>query len=300
MVQTVLILGASGKIGRHAAAAFGQAGWNVRLYDRPRGDMTAQAQGAQVIVNGLNPPAYHAWDRLIPEITEQVITAAKASGATVIIPGNVYNFGDQPGEWGPDTPHRPVARKGHIRETMERRFEASGVQTIVLRGGDFISGTPTGDDVMGALYLRAFTKGRITAPADPDTMHAFCYLPDWAKAARLLAEKRADLPAFTELTIGGANFTVNEIKTGLEALTGTPLKVTRFPWWALTLAAPFWELARELREMRYLYDTPHSLSDTALRAMLPEFVPTPREAVLRAMLPRDVHPHEAMAEHRHA
>ena len=56
MTKTVLILGASGKIGRHSAAAFQKAGWTVRAYDRKTESMTRAAMGADVIVNGLNPP----------------------------------------------------------------------------------------------------------------------------------------------------------------------------------------------------------------------------------------------------
>jgi len=56
MTQTVLILGGSGKIGSHAATAFWNAGWTVRHYDRKTGDMTSAAMGADVIINGLNPP----------------------------------------------------------------------------------------------------------------------------------------------------------------------------------------------------------------------------------------------------
>ena len=86
MTQTVLILGGSGKIGTHAAEAFWNAGWTVRQYDRSTDDMTTAAMGADVIVNGLNPANYANWAKNIPAITQQVIAAAKASGATVIIP----------------------------------------------------------------------------------------------------------------------------------------------------------------------------------------------------------------------
>src|SRR5690606_11144032 len=85
MAKQVLILGASGKIGSHSARAFAHAGWSVRNYDREAGNMSAAAEGADVIVNGLNPPAYHDWEHLVPAITEQVIAAARASGATVIL-----------------------------------------------------------------------------------------------------------------------------------------------------------------------------------------------------------------------
>ncbi|MEP5151864.1 MAG: epimerase, partial [Planktotalea sp.] len=99
MTQTVLILGGSGKIGKHSSTAFEGAGWTVRQFDRKTGDMVKAAQGGDVIVNGLNPAKYHDWARTIPAITAQVIAAAKTSGATVIIPGNIYNFGNRGGEF---------------------------------------------------------------------------------------------------------------------------------------------------------------------------------------------------------
>ncbi|MBC7676083.1 MAG: NAD-dependent epimerase/dehydratase family protein, partial [Rhodoferax sp.] len=77
MPQTVLILGASGLFGSHAATAFQDAGWTVRRYIRGT-DMGRAAIGADLIVNALNPPKYHNWARLIPQITAQVIAAAKA------------------------------------------------------------------------------------------------------------------------------------------------------------------------------------------------------------------------------
>ena len=131
MPQTVLILGASGRAGHHSATAFEDAGWMVRRFDR-RDDMTHAAEGADVILNGLNPPDYHDWKSTIPAITAQVIEAAKSSGATVILPGNVYHFGNQPGTWSEKTPPNPVSRKGQIRLEMERVYEASGVQTLSL------------------------------------------------------------------------------------------------------------------------------------------------------------------------
>lgn len=95
-MAVVLVAGASGLFGARAAQAFQAAGWQVRRYQRGT-DMNEAAMGADVIVNALNPPMYHDWAGLIPQITAQVLAAARASGATVIVPGNVYPYGDQPG-----------------------------------------------------------------------------------------------------------------------------------------------------------------------------------------------------------
>lgn len=274
----VLILGASGRIGRHSTAAFEAAGWDVRAYDRATGDMTAAAKGCDVIVNGMNPQNYHDWTGIIPQITRNVIVAAKASGATVIIPGNVYHFGDQGGVWSETTPAHPVSRKGQVRLEMEQAFAQSGVQTIVLRAGNFIDPDLRGC-VMGAVYLPQIKGGKITLPGPAETRQAMCYLPDWARAAVSLAEMRAQLALFEDIPFAGHTLTGAQIKAGMEQTTGRTLKFTGFPWWVMRLTSPFWELARELREMRYLWSVDHALSGDRLRAVLPEFEVTPIEEV---------------------
>ena len=284
MTGTVLILGANGKTGAHSAAAFSRAGWTVRRFTRGE-DMTQAAQGADVIVNGLNPPDYHDWARQIPAITEQVLAAARASGATVIVPGTVYPFAMRGGIWSELTPHLPATRKGRIRAQMEADYRDSGVQTIVLRAGSFIDPDGQGD-VMSRLHLREIAKGRITALGPTDMFHAFCYLPDWADAAVGLAAKRSTLDRFEDIPFPGHAFTINDLKDALEAGLGRPLKVSGFPWALLWLASPVWELGREMYEMRALWRTPHMLDGTRLTALLPDFKATPLHTVMTAGLPR--------------
>ena len=298
MSQTALILGGSGKIGTHAARAFRVAGWNVRLYRRDT-DMTAAAQGADVIVNGLNPPNYHNWARIIPEITAQVIAAARASGATVIIPGNVYNFGDTPGTWDEHTPHRPTTRKGRIREDMERAYRAAGIQTIVLRAGNFID-PDRNKDIFSMVMLPGIGRGRLVYPGKPGTMQAYAWLPDWAKAAVMLAEKRGALGLFEDVPLGGLAFSAEELRAQLQGILDRPVRITGFPWLTIRMTSPFWELARELLEMRYLWNTDHRLSERRLKELLPEYMPTPLAEVLRLSLPGDVYPDHAVPGRRSA
>ncbi|SFR99792.1 NAD-dependent epimerase/dehydratase family protein [Yoonia litorea] len=296
-MPSVLILGGNGKIGQRSAEAFAAAGWTVRHYDRKTGDMTKAAKGADVIVNGLNPPNYHNWATVIPQITRQVIAAARASGATVIIPGNVYNFGDQPGVFDENTPHLATTRKGRTRIEMEKAYRDSGVQTIILRAGNFIDPDGNGD-IMSLFVLRDVAKGKITAGSDPDTLQAYAYVPDWARAAVMLAEKRETLAQFEDIPFEGHSFTINELRNTLARYTGRTFKISRFPWWMMTILSPFWELARELREMRYLYALNHSVNCEKLHRLLPDFQPSSREAVMCAGLPADIHPNQTMRSDR--
>ena len=272
MSGTVLVLGASGNFGARMAEAFAAAGWKVRRYRRGT-DMAAAAKGADLIVNGLNPPMYHNWATLIPQITDQVIAAGLASGATVLIPGNVYPYGVEPAPWGPATPHRPVARKGTIRATMEARYKAAttqGLRVIILRAGDFLD-ERSKTTAMASFYLRRLNAGVITAGGAADVPRAYAYLPDMARAAVALADQRATLPAFADIPFAGLTFTMTDLRDELARQMRRPLVIKPFGWWMMRLLAPFWELARELPEMRYLYDTPHRLDPAPLMALLPGF-----------------------------
>ena len=293
MTITVLILGASGKIGAHSGAAFRHAGWQLRIYDRAGGDMTAAARGVDVIINGLNPPGYHNWASLIPQITKQVIAAASASGATVFVPGNVYNFGTTPGVWSQDTPHRAKTRKGRIRIEMEQAYRASGVRTVILRAGNFIDPDHNGD-VMSLMYLRTIAKGRITAAGKTDVMQAYCYLPDWARAVVGLSEKRAQLQVFEDIPFAGHSFTVQDLHQHLQQVLRRKISIVHFPWLVMTLAAPFWEMAREMNEMRYLWSTEHRLDGAKLARLLPGFEASSMHTVMTAGLPADIHPDQSV------
>ncbi len=281
MERTALVLGASGGFGGQVALALQATGWTVRRYRRGT-DMTLAAKGADLIVNGLNPPAYHNWDKLIPEITTSVLAAGKASGATLLVPGNVYPYGTEPGPWNADTPHRPISRKGRIRAEMEARYRAAagqGQRTILLRGGDFLlPGAP--QMVMNRLILGEVAKGKITTLGDPDAFHAYAYLPDMARAAVALVDLGPVLPAYADIPYGGHAFTISELAARIARMSGRPMRIKRFPLWIFTLTSPVWELARELREMLYLFDHPHRLDPVPLRHWLPDWQDTPLDQVI--------------------
>lgn len=283
MSRNVLITGATGRVGRHAAREFRRAGWNVQLFRRGD-DLTRCAAGVDVIVNGMNPPNYHDWQGQLPQITRQHIAAARATGATVILPGNVYNYGPVcHGAWHAQSPHQPNTRKGRIRVQIEEMYRASGVQTIVLRAGNFID-PEDGNDVMQLMYTRAIAKGRLGLAGDPSARQSWCHLPDWARACAALSDMRHSLGGFEDIPFAGHTFSADQLRNALQDLTGQQIRFARFPWLAIRLLSPAWELARELTEMRYLYNLDHALDGARLSELLPDFRDTPLKDVLAAKL----------------
>ena len=274
MTKTVLILGQNGRFGRHAAQAFGAAGWSVQGFDRATGDLMQAARGVDVIVNAWNPP-YPDWAAQLPALHAAVRRAALAADATVIVPGNVYVFGaGTPAPWGPDTPHRATNPLGRLRIDMEAAYRAEGVRTILLRAGDFLD-TEASGNWFDRMMIPGLPKGRFVYPGDPDVPHAWAFLPDMARAAVALADRRADLPRFADIPFPGYTLSGREMHAALSRITGRDLQLKRLNWLPLRLAAPFWPMGRCLIEMRYLWSTPHWLEGESLRAVLPDVEGTP-------------------------
>ncbi|RLJ41408.1 dTDP-4-dehydrorhamnose reductase [Litoreibacter meonggei] len=289
MTKTVLILGSNGRFGRNAAAAFSWADWDVIRFDRTSDALPDAAWGADVIVNAWNP-AYPDWARLVPELTKQVIDTAKDTGSTVLIPGNLYNYGSaMPLELRESTPHHPTGPLGQIREDMERAYRDAGVRTIILRAGDFIDTCASGN-----WYDKVITakigKDVVNYPGDLDTPHAWAFLHDLADATVMLAEQAPDLPEFFEINFPGYTLTARELHRALEEATMRPLSLRQMPWWPIQIAKPFWPIAKPLLEMRYLWDTPHGVVSDRFTELLPDFRPTPLDEAIAASLPNNVDP----------
>src|SRR5262249_51181665 len=137
--QVALVLGATGGIGSEVATTLCRNGWDVRALHRnvsaaegrqgtPTGiswvqgdvmrpaDVAGAARGASVIVHAVNPPGYRNWGGLVMPMLESTIAAARASGARVVVPGTVYNYGpDAFPVLREDSPQNPLTRKGAIR-----------------------------------------------------------------------------------------------------------------------------------------------------------------------------------------
>lgn len=302
MTRIVLILGATGRFGRACSSAFSKTGWDVRHFDRNSGDLTQAAIGAQVIVNGWNP-AYPDWAVQVPDLHAQVIGAARVSGATVIVPGNVYVFGaDTMRPWSENSPHGAKNPLGKIRVEMEAAYRRSGVQTILLRAGDFLD-TQASGNWFDMILIKELAKGKFTYPGNPEIPHAWAYLPDLARAAVALAEQRQDLPVYTDVPYSGYTLTGQEMLAAVNQLITRPVLLKPMAWWQLHLAKPFWAMGRCLLEMRYLWDTAHRLDGMLFETLLPGFHQTPMDVALASALPsalvkRDIHPDQPVATGR--
>lgn len=299
MSGTVVILGATGRFGRHAAEAFWNRGWRVRLFDRSTDDLNEASADADVIVNAWNPP-YTAWKKEVPALTARVIEAARASGAMVVIPGNVYVYGEgSPALLQNTTLHRAENPLGRVRIEMEAAYRAAGVKTLILRAGDFID-TEASGNWFDLVITSKLNKGKVVAPGDPDVSHAWAYLPDMARAAVDLVEKRDELATFEEVLFPGFTLSLSELADLIAAAKGREVKLTRLNWLPLRLLSLVWPMGAKLLEMRYLWDMPHRLDGDEFLRLLPNFrTSDPLTAIANALGQLDVNPNQPVARGGH-
>jgi nucleoside-diphosphate-sugar epimerase len=230
--NTVLILGARGRFGLAAARAFAAAGWRVLgqvrpanvaptlvALGRPGGDLpaiewlpidlhdtaalTQAAQGASVVVHALNPAYTNAaWQSQAPAMLDASIALCRRLDATLMLPGNIYNFGaTMPPVLREGTPQAAHTALGRVRVAMEAQLQASGVRGIVIRAGDFFgSGQGTWFDMSITKDLR---KGALTYPGVKGVSTSWAYLPDLARTFVMVAERRAQLQPFEVFHFAG-------------------------------------------------------------------------------------------------
>src|SRR5215813_9778837 len=302
MSGRILVLGAAGRLGYAAATAFREAGWTVTGLVRPgaahralrgtkivetidRPDAVAAARGTDVVLHALNPPI-KTWRRMALPHAYAAIEAAEAAGATLIFPGNLYNYGKRmPGVIDETTPMQPTARKGEIRVTIEQRMrEASerGMRVIILRAGDFYgSGRGSWFDLVVA---KVASRGCVTYPGSLDVLHEWAYLPDFASALLRLAAIRETLPALASFGFPGHAVTGRELTAAIgRTMHGKP-EVKRMTWWLIHALRPIVPLCRELSEIAYLWNEPHRIDGSKLEAAIGEIPRTPLDlAVARAL-----------------
>ena len=311
--RSARVRGITGSAGGAVARASGEHGWQVRALHRdpsraqgkvrdPVGvdwragdvgstrDVLGAAQGVDLIVHAVNPPGYRKWRELAIPMLASSIEAARGSGARILFPGNVYNFG--PDAWPllrEDSPQHPTTRKGAVRVEMERMLERaadSGARSIVIRAGDFFGPGGEGSWFGAAMVKPGKPLRAVTYPGAPEVGHAWAYLPDLGEAFARIAAVEKGLPDFERLHFGGHWLEPGiEIVESVRRVLGQPdLPVRRMPWWLMRLAGPVAPFLRELLEMRYLWYEPVRLDNSRLVALLAGEPHTPLDEAIRATL----------------
>ncbi|MBI1261329.1 MAG: SDR family NAD(P)-dependent oxidoreductase [Rhizobiales bacterium] len=310
MTRTALIIGATGGIGGETARVFLANGWKVRAVNRHPAkaaqdfaslgpiewvkgdamkteDIVAAANGVSIIIHAANPPGYKNWQGTALPMLESSIAAAQASGARLVFPGTVYNFGPDAFPLLSETsPQHPRTRKGAIRVAMEARLHQAtlqGARVLIVRAGDFFGPHGTMNNWFAAGMVKPGKPLKsVTYPGDKKAGHNWAYLPDLAETIMQLVARENELADFEVFHFGGHWFEpgVDMARATRDAACKPAISIKSFPWFAIYLLAPVMETFREMIEMRYLWKKPVRLDNSKLVAFLGAEPHTPIDIAL--------------------
>ncbi|WP_421694761.1 NAD-dependent epimerase/dehydratase family protein [Aestuariivirga sp.] len=297
--MTLVIIGASGAIGRSVADAFHGGGTRLRLVGRRKPPLAAIAApgdeivmadvatlagcrsalaGAEMAVYALGLPYTDLSFAAYPAMMEAFVTAAREQGLKrVLLISNVYPYGiPQTSLVAEDHPRNPCMKKGEFRKQQEDILlaaNAPGFETLSLRLPDFYGpGVETSLMNMAAKAAATGGTGMVLGPAD--TPHEFVFTPDVGPVVKALLEHQG--PVSGAYNFAGAGVTTQrQLASLLYEAAGHPPKLKVMPPWLQSAMGLFMPVLRELKDVRYLHETPVLLDDARLRSLLPNLAKTP-------------------------
>lgn len=307
--RTALVLGATGGIGSETAHALSRHGWKIRALARSgrpadstsswewikgdaldRDSIVAAAQGTNAIVHAVNPSGYRNWAALVLPMIENTIAAAKTSGARIVLPGTIYNYGpDAFPVLREDSPQRATTHKGKIRIALEEKMQAAareGVRSVIVRFGDFFGPKAGNNWFSQGLVKPNRPVTSIMNPGPKGIGHAWCYLPDAGETFAQLMDRETELAEFERFHFRGHwDEDGSQMIAAIRRAAGNEnIPVRPMPWWFFRLASPFNETFRELYATRSLWDTPIQLDNTRLVRFLGNEPHTPLQTAVETTL----------------
>jgi nucleoside-diphosphate-sugar epimerase len=199
----------TGPLGLAVAARLVASGQRVRLVNRsgkadaPPGvevvaaDVTEPAaarkvcEGAAVVFHCASGP-YGRWAQTLPPIMAGIIEGASRAGARLVYGDNLYAYGPVDGPIREDLPYRPIGpttgARAEAATTLMNAHTAGTVRATIGRASDFYGPRARQSKVGDGVFARALAGKPAQALGDPDALHTYTFIHDFAAGLVTLAQ----------------------------------------------------------------------------------------------------------------
>ena len=275
MTKTHVILG-TGPLGLSLARTLSEQDEDVRAVNRsgeaplPAGiavqqaDLSVAEEAGQAIddasiVYFCVQPAYTDWPALFPPLLDNAIDAAEQTGARLVVADNCYMYGPTDEQLTEDLPYEATGRKGRTRAAMARTaleaHESGRVDVTIGRASDFYGPHVTISSVGERVFANALAGKSISVLGNPDTLHTYTYIDDFAQALVTLGEHEKALGEAWHVP-AAETITTREFVELVRKSTGTDSRLRPMPSWLFRAVSTFSGELKELRETMYIFEEP--------------------------------------------
>lgn len=241
--------------------------------------------GAAVVYHCVGLP-YPRWPEF-PAIASGILEGAAAAGARLVYGDNLYMYGPVERPMTEDLPSAATSRKGCIRAEVAGMLTAAHaagkVSVGIGRGSDFFGPFATDAAMMGSrVFARALAGKPALLVGDPDRLHTFTFIDDFARALVRIGERSEALGKIWHVPSAPATSAREFVRMVFQAL-GRQAKLQAAPRLVIRLGGWFDPNMRELGEMLYQFERDFVM-DSARFQQAFGMAPTPQEQAIRQTL----------------
>jgi len=266
----------TGPLGLAVARRLVSSGQQVRLVNRsgnaniPHGAELAQAdatdpeaarrvcEGAAVVYHCATA-AYGHWAQFLPPLMNGIIEGAAAAQAKLVYGDNLYAYGRVEGPIREDLPYRPVGpntrARAEVATTLLSAHAAGKLRATIGRASDFYGPharqSIAGDDI----FARALDGRAARLLQDPNTLHTYTFIDDFASGLVTLAQREEALGQVWHVP-SAAIITSRQFVEMVFAELKRPTRLQVAPNLAINFLALFAPLMAAVRETSYQREHP--------------------------------------------
>ena len=216
------------------------------------------AEGAATIFLCTNPP-YTDWETDWPPIFAAAIAAASATGAKLVVMGNLYPYGTPTGVMTEHSPETTTEKKGLIRKAGWQAVLAAhrhgDITAVEVRASDYFGPGSGGTAHLGSAFFRAVLESKTArVVGKPNVVHSWSYLPDIASTLIAAADYQGEWGRIWH--VPSAAYSRDEIAAQLNEIYGTKGTVSGYPQWLLRSLGVFSPMMREIWASSYQFVSP--------------------------------------------
>ncbi|GAA4036688.1 NAD-dependent epimerase/dehydratase family protein [Arthrobacter methylotrophus] len=233
--------------------------------------VTQAARGADTIFVCTNPP-YTDWATDWPPIFDAVITAARDSGAALVLMGNLYAYGPPA---GPMTEHSQLAtseKKGLVRkagwEKALAAHERGELRVTEVRASDYFGPGAAGRSTHlgGSFFEPLLASKTARVVGEPDLEHSWSFLPDIATTLIAAADHTGEWGRAWH--VPSTSLSRVEIARQVNESWDVKGRVAPIPQWLLKALGTVIPIMREVSASSYQFRVPFVIDAMETQRML--------------------------------
>ena len=173
-------------------------GQSIRGVERAAADASDEnqaatiAQGAQVIYHAVGADYGH-WAELLPPVMAGLIHAASCTGARLVYADNLYAYGPVDRPLTENLPSAATGPNGRLRaelaNTLLAAHRSGTLRATIGRSSDFYGAGARLSTVGERVFGRVARRKPAQILGDPDQLHTYTFIGDFARALAVLGER---------------------------------------------------------------------------------------------------------------